>query len=129
MKELIFYLGLGTLFTHELDAMLNNEWSLFPLTSWMSDDIGMPVFVFLHIPLFAGIIALAASTKMKIRKRSRWWISLFLILHGLIHASLMISNLPEFNSLQSKIIIFLAAFCGLVYLGIEYFGQYKIAGK
>ena len=36
---------MGTLFTHELDAMLNHEWRVLPLTSWLSDEIGMIVFV------------------------------------------------------------------------------------
>ena len=89
MKNIIFYLGMGTLFTHELDAMTNHEWRVLPLTSWLSDDYGMVVFLFIHVPLFAILIALVASTNHKIRIRSRLGISIFLAIHGLLHALFM----------------------------------------
>ncbi len=57
IKNIAFYLGMGTLFAHELDAMPNHEWQVLPLTSWMPNEIGMIVFVLLHIPLFAILIA------------------------------------------------------------------------
>lgn len=53
MKNNIFYIGVGMSFTHELDAMLNNEWRVLPLTSGLPDEMGQTVFVLAHIPLFA----------------------------------------------------------------------------
>ena len=45
MKDTVFYLGLGTLFTHELDAMPNHEWRVMPLLGRLPDDTGMLVFL------------------------------------------------------------------------------------
>ena len=61
---------MGTLITHELDAMPNHEWQVLPLTSWMPNEIGMIVFVLIHIPLFAVLIALISSAEHKIRDRN-----------------------------------------------------------
>ena len=45
MKGTLFHLGLGTLFTHELDAVANHEWRVLPLLCRLPDDAGMVVFV------------------------------------------------------------------------------------
>ncbi|MEM7707118.1 MAG: DUF6713 family protein [Pseudomonadota bacterium] len=37
MKDILFYLGLALLLTHEMDAMLNHEWLVLPLTSFLTD--------------------------------------------------------------------------------------------
>ena len=43
--------------------MPNHEWLILPLTSWMTPEIGKMVFVLIHIPLFAVLIALISSQK------------------------------------------------------------------
>ena len=120
IKNIAFYLGIGTLFTHELDAMPNQEWRVLPLTSWMPNEIGMIVFVWLHIPLFAFLIALISSADRKIRDRSKLGISIFLIVHSLLHALFMKHIHYEFSSILSNTLIFGAALCGLIYLVLEY---------
>ena len=47
MKNIIFYLAMGIMFTHELDAMPNHEWRVLPLTSWLPDEYGIIVFLFI----------------------------------------------------------------------------------
>ena len=120
MKNLIFYLGLATLFTHEIDAMPNQEWTVLPLVRTLPDDIGMVVFILAHIPLFALLIALVASTNRQTRKKSRLVISGFLVLHGGLHALFMHHPDYEFSSLLSNSLIFGAAVLGALYLGLEY---------
>ncbi|MEL7313293.1 MAG: DUF6713 family protein, partial [Pseudomonadota bacterium] len=61
MKDALFYLGLGLLFSHELDAMPNHEWRVLPVLSQLEDSVGQTAFVVAHVPLFALIIALIAS--------------------------------------------------------------------
>ena len=85
VKEAAFYLGMGAIFTHELDAMTNHEWRVLPLTSWMPDETGMLVFLSAHIPLFAVLVALVSSTNAVVRRRSKLTISMFLVLHGVFH--------------------------------------------
>ena len=120
MKNIAFYLGIGTLFTHELDAMPNHEWRVLPLTSWLPDEIGMIVFVLIHIPLFAVLIALVSNTHDKIRLRSRLGISIFLIIHSVLHRLFMNHADYEFSSTLSNVLIFGGGLLGLVHLFLEY---------
>lgn len=120
MKKLFFYLGAGTLFTHELDAVLNHEWKVLPLTSWLPDEYGALVFIFAHIPLFAIVLWLISHQKESIRFRSQIWISIFLILHGMLHL-LFVGNVNyKFNSLSSNILIFGVVVLGMGYLLLEF---------
>jgi hypothetical protein len=120
MKELAFYLGLGTLFTHELDAVVNHEWRLLPVLNQISDDMGMTVFLLAHIPLFAVLIALVASSNPRIRRNSRLFIGAFLVLHAPLHT--LFVNHPEysFTSPVSAILIYGGAVLGALYLALEF---------
>lgn len=52
----VFYLGFGCLFSHELDATIQNEWRLLYVLRSMPDETAMTIFAGLHIPLFALIV-------------------------------------------------------------------------
>jgi hypothetical protein len=52
-RTFVFYLGLGLLFTHELDAIVQGEWRLLYVLRSLPDEQAMPLFVALHVPLFA----------------------------------------------------------------------------
>jgi len=125
MKNIIFYTGTATLITHELDAMSNHEWRVLPLTSWLTDEYGILIFLFAHIPLFAVLIALIASTKNSIRFRSRIGISIFLVVHGLLHATFMGNTSYEFAAVSSNVLIFGGAFLGAMHLFAESVDQHK----
>ncbi len=120
MKQLFFYTGLALLFTHELDAVANHEWRLLPLIKRLPDNYGFSLFIFLHIPLFASLVALVASTNTKIRIGSRIGISFFLVIHGVLHALFIGSLNYEFTSLSSNILIFGGALTGMAHLFLEY---------
>jgi hypothetical protein len=53
VEGVLFYLGLGLLFSHELDAIVQSEWRLLYILRSMADEQAMPVFIALHVPLFA----------------------------------------------------------------------------
>jgi hypothetical protein len=116
MKEKLLYLGVGMLFTHELDAMRNNEWLVLPLTSWLPSEYAETVFVWAHIPLFAVLVAALASLNMKIRQNTRLGFSIFLVIHGILHAAFSAHEKYEFASLTSNVLIFGGALCGALYL-------------
>lgn len=126
MKNIIFYLGMGTLFTHELDAMFNHEWRILPLTSWLPEETGMLVFLFFHVPLFAGLIALVASKHDRIRFRSRIGVSAFLLFHAALHAFFGGNPAYEFFSLSSSILIYGGALLGSIHLLLEYINQRSV---
>jgi len=116
MKDIAFYLGLASLFTHELDAMPNHEWRGLPLLQGLPDDIGMLVFVAAHVPLFAVLIALVASSHLQTRNLSRLGISVFLLVHGVLHALSIGQPSYEFSSALSNVLIFGGSMFGAVYL-------------
>lgn len=116
VKKIIFCLGIGFLFTHEMDAMLNNEWRVLPLTSWLSDETGERVFLLAHIPLFAVLTALIGSTGEMIRSWTQVFISAFLVIHGILHVAFMSQEQYKFESIESGLLIFAGTICGVGYL-------------
>lgn len=116
MKKIIFCLGIGFLFTHEMDAMLNNEWRVMPLTSWLSNESGQKIFLLAHIPLFAVLAALIASSNETIRNRTQVVISAFLAIHGVLHVAFMSQQQYKFESIESNLLIFGGAVCGAIFL-------------
>lgn len=119
LKEIAFYLGLGGLFTHELDAIPNHEWRGMPLLQALPDETAMVVFIAAHVPLFAILIALVASPNARIRSRSRLVIGGFLLVHGVLHALSAGQATYEFSSTLSDLLIFGSAALGALYLGLE----------
>ena len=119
MRKFIFYLGLSTLLTHELDAVANHEWRVLPLLRALPDDIGMLVFVVSHIPIFMGLIALVSSPHSKTRALTRLGVSTFLVVHGLLHFLFVGCPNYEFSSLLSESLIFGGAGFGAGYLALE----------
>ena len=122
MKDGIFYLGLGLLCSHELDAMPNHEWRVLPLLSSLEDSIGQVAFVIAHVPLFAIVIGLVASLNPDRRALSRRILALFLVVHVLLHLALSGHQHYEFDSFLSLALIFGSGVCGAIYLALDRFG-------
>jgi hypothetical protein len=125
MKNFFFYLGFAMLATHELDAVSKHEWRVLPLTSWLSGEYGFIVFLLIHIPLFAVLVALIASLDQTVRYRSRIIISLFLIIHGVLHLLFMRHTAYEFLTVYSNFLIFGGAFWGLAHVVLEFVDKKK----
>ena len=79
MRNIAFYLGMGSLFTHELDAIPNHEWRGLPLLQALPDETAMIIFIAVHVPAFAVLIALAANRSARTRELTRIGISVFLV--------------------------------------------------
>ena len=116
LRAVSFYLGLGLLFTHELDAMPNHEWRVLPLTAWLPDATGEFVFLVAHVPIFALTIAFVASLNRSTRAVARLAAAAFLIVHAILHQLFSTSADYEFDSALSSLLIFGAGLCGAVYL-------------
>ena len=125
MKKIILYLGVGALFTHELDAMTNHEWRVLPLTSFLGEELGRDVFVLLHIPLFALLIGLLSSANQSRRRATRLALAAFLAVHALLHWFFSEHPSYEFSSALSNTLILLAGACGISFL-VAYLMQSKI---
>ena len=116
MRDVAFYLGLGSLLTHEIDAIPNHEWRGLPLLGTLPDETGMLVFIAAHVPLFAVLIALVASKDERIRRYSRLGISAFLVVHALLHVLSAGAPTYELASRLSRLLIFGSAVLGGLYL-------------
>lgn len=127
MKDFFFYIGFAALATHELDAVSKHEWRVLPLTSWLPDEYGFLVFLFFHIPLFAILAWLIANSNQTVRYRSRLGVSIFLIVHGVLHLLFAGHRLYEFTSAYSNMLIFGGALCGLTHIVLEYAERKKIS--
>ncbi len=119
MKIIFFYLGLGALFTHELDAMTNHEWRVLPLLRLLPDEMRMNVFVRAHVPLFAILIALVASSNVCTDAMAKLLISGFLVVHGFLYAIFMSHPNDEFTSVLSNTLIFGGAVFGGIYVIVD----------
>ena len=119
MKSWVFYLGLGALLTHEMDAMTHSEWRILPPTRWLADDLGRELFVMAHVPLYALIIGLLASLHPGTRDRARFWVSVFLVIHAGLHAAFSSDPAYTFAGALSNTLIYGAAALGGLYLVLD----------
>lgn len=119
MRDCALYLCIGTLFTHELDAVPNHEWRSLPLLQLLPDETGMVVFVAAHVPLFALLIALVASRNSRTRLFSQAGICGFVVVHGVLHALSVGQPAYEFSSVLSNSLIFGGSAFGAAYLLME----------
>lgn len=116
VKENVFYLALASLLTHELDAVANHEWRILPLLKALPETLGMSLFIGLHVPLFALLLALVASDRPAVRQLSRFGVCIFLILHAGLHAAFIGQPGYEFSSAVSHLLIFGGSLVGGLYL-------------
>lgn len=98
--ELLFLLNLAWIATHELDAIRQEEWRVLPLTSWLNETWGYPVFVLLHIPLFVLVFVGIPMRNFQIG------MDMFLIIHGGLHILFRHHSDYHFDNRLSQILIF-----------------------
>jgi len=127
VKAIMFNLGLGLLFAHELDAIPNHEWRLLPVFRSLPDDIAMQLFILAHVPLFAILVALIASDNPRIRGNSRIAVSVFLLIHAVLHAIFITGPEYEFSSTLSNVLIFGGGLFGATYCALEARDRYVVA--
>ena len=116
MRNALFYLGLATLFTHELDAIANHEWRIMPILRSFPEEVGFTTFVLLHIPIFAVLISLVSSSNGRVRRLSRIGVGVFLLAHAGLHMLFAGEASYEFSSSLSNVLIFGGALVGGLYL-------------
>jgi len=119
IRDVAFYLGLGALCTHEIDAIPNHEWRGMPLLGTLRDESGMLVFIAAHVLFFAVLIALVASKDERVRRLSRLAISAFIVVHALLHVLSAGAPTYEFSSRLSRLLIFGGAGLGGLYLALS----------
>lgn len=107
-----FFVGLAFILTHELDAIKQHEWRIFPLTFWLPEKQGYLVFTVLHIFLFVPLF-LALYTTDGINKSLIRGLDIFFIVHVGLHLLLLAHPKNEFKSAFSWFLIVGAGLSGL----------------
>ncbi|MGH1365871.1 MAG: DUF6713 family protein [Calditrichia bacterium] len=116
--DILFYAGLAFILTHEMDAIYNKEWRIFPLTYWMSDKAGYSVFTLTHVPLYIWIFYslfspdISPESKLVFKKG----LDIFLIVHVFLHIALAFYPQNTFRSATSWFLIIGAGLCGALHL-------------
>ena len=116
MKTFLFNLGIALLFTHELDAMLREEWRLLFVLRDLDGNAASWWFIYLHLPLFLLVLYLGNGIEGKARGRIRLALAAFLPVHAVIHYSLNDAPAYEFHHPLSQLLIFGAGITGLAYV-------------
>ena len=114
--DLIFYSGLSLLLTHELDAIKQHEWRIFPGLSNFKESLSYHLFVALHLPLFILILWLLCHPSEHVRFWFQLSVDGFLIIHLGLHHFFKSHDKYEFTKPFSKIIINLMALVGLIHV-------------
>lgn len=114
--DLVFYLGLALLCTHEIDAAVRQEWRLLLGLNLLSDSAGYLWFVLLHVPLFTAIFWLAQHSNSRVKSLSRLAVMGFLVVHGGLH--FLLSGHPDYVFVPpiETLTVYGGAAVGLVYL-------------
>lgn len=109
-STLLFYLGIGWLMAHELDAIDQHEWRVFPFTAPFGDKTGSRIFIAAHVPLLALILLAMPSRDFQIG------FDVFLVGHAGLHFALRAHPRLEFRNWFSRVWIYGAAVVGVVHL-------------
>jgi surface polysaccharide O-acyltransferase-like enzyme len=116
MRNIVYYLGIAALFTHELDAVLNLEWRLLYHLRTLPDVTASSFFIGLHLPAFFLFFYLGHHPNKKISERFRVVVAAFLVIHSVLHFRLSDFEDYQFQGFASNFYIYGAALMGAVYL-------------
>ena len=114
--DLFFYLSLALLLTHELDAIKQHEWRVFPGLTNLKDNLSYHLFIILHIPVFILILWCMCHPSEQVRFWFQISVDSFLIIHLGLHHLFKSHDKYEFTQQFSKIIINIAALTGLIHM-------------
>ncbi len=116
MMDILFYLGVALLFTHELDAIHRHEWRMFPLIGRLRENAAYITFTVLHIPLFMLPLWLLDHPSTGVRFWSQVSMDGFFMVHSGLHVLLRNHDQNQFNTVFSRTIIVANALVGLLHL-------------
>jgi hypothetical protein len=107
--QVLFYINIAWIATHELDAIQQHEWRIFPLTSAFPDHTSYLIFTALHIPLFTWVFWASNAPSFQ------YGFDIFMILHAGLHWRFRHHSQYEFDNCYSQMIIW-----GGVPLGVSH---------
>ena len=109
-SRITYFVMLAFLFTHEIDAAFRHEWRVLPITSFLPDELGREVFIWAHVPLFAGILHASDNQRLRIG------LAAFCVIHVGLHWIFRNHPAYEFNNASSWGLILAAGVFGVAFL-------------
>jgi len=116
MPTILFYLGFAALLTHEMDAIAHKEWRILYFFRKLPENIASSLFIAIHVPAIAFLIGLAHHELSIVQQGTRVAISLFLVVHAILHKRLEQHPQYTFHTLLSKSLIYGGGLLGLLYV-------------
>ena len=118
--NLSLIIAFSLLAVHEMDAMTHAEWRLLPGLSALPDETGRDAFIWLHIPLYIGLIwAIFFSSWQQLVGRT---FSVAMIAHAVAHFVLSGHAHYTFVPPIETVTVYGAALAGLIYLALSFKG-------
>lgn len=114
--SLFFFVALAFMLTHEMDAVKQREWRIFPLTSRLDDRWGYRVFTAVHVPLYL-LLFWALFTPDGLNQPLMRGLDFFFVVHLGLHLLFLRHPKNEFKSTLSWILIVGAALAAVLDLG------------
>ena len=114
-----FFMGLAFILTHELDAVKQHEWRMFPLTFWLPERPGYLIFTALHVLLFT-LLFLNLYGVNGVNRGLVKGLDIFFIVHVGLHLLFLAHPKNEFSSRFSWVLIGGAGLSGLVDLIVSF---------
>ena len=114
----LFALGFALLISHELDAMIRDEWLLLPGFHRVAEQHVADVFNLLHVPIFAVVIWLTSSANRIHRWRTMVVAELFMVAHAIAHTALRGASDYRFEGPVETITVYGAALASAAHLAV-----------
>lgn len=111
-----FAIAFSLLISHELDAMIREEWLLLPGFGGVSSESAADVFNLLHVPLFAIIIWGLCSGSPRRTYRTMLTVEVFVIGHAIAHTVFRSNVDYRFEAPVETITVYGAAAFALLHL-------------
>ncbi|MEM9103349.1 MAG: DUF6713 family protein [Pseudomonadota bacterium] len=118
MIDSVYFLLIGTFFTHELDAVKRKEWRILPIFKQLPENISALLFIWIHIPLFTVVLWVE---HLAIADNFRTGVAIFAVIHVGLHGLLHHHPANAFKNLSSWLLILLTGFLGAIYLVLRFF--------
>ncbi|TDQ64111.1 hypothetical protein ATL17_2124 [Maritalea mobilis] len=121
MADWVFLTCYALMIGHELDAIQQKEWRIFPGTNLLPDQMGFQVFTVLHVPLFVLLNWLFFLASAEVMAKAKIGFAIFAILHIGAHWLYRHHQEYRFHSPLSKFLIWAPGCFGLIYLALTIF--------
>ncbi|OVE76357.1 hypothetical protein BVX98_06190 [bacterium F11] len=115
MKTAIYYFSISLLITHEIDAVGSAEWQLLYILRSLPETTAFSFFVLAHVPLFFVLLWFSHHSNNRIQMRFRFGVSVFLVIHALLHLRLSGNPGYAFSGVLSNSLIYGAGLVGAVH--------------